>query len=326
MEKTVLVTGAAGFIGSNLCDGLLDLGCDVVGLDCMLNQYSPAIKRRNANRLLSRGMNFIETDLANGNLAELDSYNLSSVFHIAAWPGLDKSATSENYVRNNFLATFMLTEYLKAHHSVDLFVNACTSSVYGFEASGDETTPVNPVSSYGSTKALAEDNVFTQFATEATIATSLRLYSVYGPYERPDKLIPRLFYCAMTGQKFTLFEGSLEHDRSFTYVTDVVDCFLGCMSNRPVLNNEIFNIGNPNYHRVKDIIETVESITKKTISFKVLPPREGDQTSTHANIEKARKLLNFSPKTEISEGVAKAWEIFKVNFDDLVDEYKASQA
>jgi len=320
MRDTILVTGAAGFIGSNLSARLVELGFRVVGVDCMLGHYSKEIKLQNARRLDAMGVKVYELDLAQDPLNTLDAYQFSTVFHLAARPGLDASAKMDDYVRNNIYATLRVVDYLQANQDIGLFVFASTSSVYGAEATGDERSRVDPISPYGTTKAVSEHNVLLLFKESSTSVTSLRLYSIYGPYERPDKLIPRLFLSARTGREFSLYDGSLDHIRSFTYVSDVVDSFVSCLQYRDRVDGEIFNIGNPRTYTIREIIDQVEMVTGTRLHFKIVPPRAGDQIATLAKIEKAQRVLGFMPRVGLPEGLSETWGVFRTNWEHVKEE------
>ena len=126
---------------------------------------------------------------------------------------------------------------------------------------------------------------------------------MYGPRERPDKLYTRLIDCGLNGKDFPLYEGSGKHLRSFTYVQDIVDGVVSIIGNEEVANGEIFNLGTEIESTTAEGIATVESILGVKIEMEIKPSRAGDQSRTQANIDKARKLLNYNPKTSLKEGL-----------------------
>ena len=194
-----------------------------------------------------------------------------------------------------------------------MFVNISTSSVYGLDATKDETAAPQPASYYGVTKLAAEQLVLSESRNKIFNACSLRLYSVYGPRERPDKLYTKLIKSALFDEPFTLIEGSLQHKRSFTFVGDIVDGFIKVIGNEEAVTNEIFNIGTDVQHTTAEGIKTVEELTGKKIQFNMLPPRSGDQLSTKAVIDKAKNVLNYNPQTSLHDGIMQQIEWFKAN-------------
>ncbi|HEX5154348.1 MAG TPA: NAD-dependent epimerase/dehydratase family protein [Parafilimonas sp.] len=299
----VLVTGAAGFIGSHKAEKLASLGFNVTGVDNLANYYSKQLKLLNVASLKENGVEFIEMDLR-----YIDQYKkllsrFDYIFHFAAQPGLSATSTFNDYLSNNATATHELAGFAKKNNNLRLFVNISTSSVYGLDATKDETAVPMPASYYGVTKLVAEQIVLAESRNKSFNACSLRLYSVYGPRERPDKLYTKLIKAALEDKPFTLIEGSLQHKRSFTYVGDIIDGILKVIDKEETVNNEIFNIGTNVQHTTADGIETVEDLTGKKIQFTMLPPRGGDQLSTKAIIDKARKMLNYDPQTSLHEGI-----------------------
>jgi UDP-glucuronate 4-epimerase len=299
----ILVTGAAGFIGSHMAEKLALAGHRVTGIDNLSDYYSKQLKLANAGALIKNGVEFIETDLRHAPAYQKLSKAFEYIFHFAAQPGLSETSSFNDYLSNNVSATQELTEFAKQCGHLRLFVNIGTSSVYGLDASKDETTVPLPASAYGVTKLAAEQVVLSQSRNKIFNACSLRLYSVYGPRERPDKLYSKLIRSALFNEPFTLIEGSLQHRRSFTFVGDIIEGISKVMDKEESVNNEIFNIGTDMQHTTAYGIETVENLTGKKISFTMLPPRQGDQLSTKAVIDKARKVLQYNPVTTLHEGI-----------------------
>ncbi len=299
----ILVTGAAGFIGSHMAEKLALLGHKVTGADNLSNYYSRELKLENINSLQKNNVEFIEIDLRDAEQYNRLSKNYEYVFHFAAQPGLSETSTFYDYLSNNVSATHELIEFSRQCSNINLFVNIATSSVYGLDATKNETAVAQPVSFYGVTKLAAEQMVLAACRNNSLQACSLRLYSVYGPRERPDKLYTKLIRSALFNEPFTLIEGSLQHKRSFTFISDIVEGVLQVMGKEKQVNNEIFNIGTDVQHTTAEGIETVEKLTGKKINFKMMPPRPGDQTTTKAVIDKARQVLNYDPVISLSDGV-----------------------
>ena len=310
----ILVTGAVGFIGSHTCERLHDLGHEVIGLDNFNNYYSLALKTLNEKALLQKGITVITTDLRNQDLAEVLPKDINYIFHFAAQPGISASSTFEDYFTNNIIATKNLTDYALQCPNLELFVNIGTSSIYGLEATFPETEVPKPASYYGVTKLTAEQLVLQKSREQLFKSCSLRLYSVIGPRERPEKMYTKLIACAFNGDAFPLYEGSATHLRSFTYVGDIVDGIVSVIGKEAKLDGEIINLGTEVEHTTQDGIEAVEQVIGQSIKIDHVKARVGDQLRTKANIDKARKLLNYNPQTTLLEGVKAQVEWYKANF------------
>jgi UDP-glucuronate 4-epimerase len=310
----ILVTGAVGFIGSHTCERLHDLGHEVIGLDNFNNYYSLALKTLNEKALLQKGITVITTDLRNQDLAEVLPKDINYIFHFAAQPGISASSTFEDYFTNNIIATKNLTDYALLCPNLELFVNIGTSSIYGLEATFPETEVPKPASYYGVTKLTAEQLVLQKSREQLFKSCSLRLYSVIGPRERPEKMYTKLIACAFNGDAFPLYQGSATHLRSFTYVGDIVDGIVSVIGKEAKLDGEIINLGTEVEHTTQDGIEAVEQVIGQSIKIDHVKARVGDQLRTKANIDKARKLLNYNPQTTLLEGVKAQVEWYKANF------------
>jgi len=298
----ILVTGAAGFIGSHASEKFASLSHDVIGVDNLSDYYSRELKLLNVQSLNKNNAEFIQADLRYSQYNKLPK-NIDYIFHFAAQPGLSQTAKFEDYLSNNVIATQRFIEFAKQCKQLRMFVNISTSSVYGVDATKDETAAPAPVSFYGVTKLAAEQLVLAEARNHILNTCSLRLYSVYGPRERPDKLYTKLIQAALCDEPFTLANGSLKHKRSFTFVADVVDAIVKVIGNENLLSGEIINIGSDVQYTTKEGIETVENLTNKKIQFKIISPRPGDQSSTKAVIDKAKRLLNYQPETSLREGI-----------------------
>ena len=142
----------------------------------------------------------------------------------------------------------------------------------------------------------------------------MRLYSVIGPRERPEKMYTKLIKCGLNNEAFPLFEGSDKHLRSFTYVEDIVDGVVSVIGKEVETNGEIFNIGSEKEYSTQEGIETVEAVLGKKIELRILPKRAGDQLRTKANIDKARKVLGYNPKTTLKESIQAQVKWYRENF------------
>ncbi|GGH46161.1 3-beta hydroxysteroid dehydrogenase [Mangrovimonas yunxiaonensis] len=309
----ILVTGAVGFIGSHTAERLSDLGHEVIGVDNYSPYYSVALKQLNAQALKQKNITIIDTDLREANLSSRLPNDIDYIFHFAAQPGISSTSTFEDYFSNNILATKNLIDYALALPALKLFVNIGTSSIYGLEATYPEEKAPKPASHYGVTKLAAEQLVLQKSREKQLKACSLRLYSVIGPRERPEKMYTKLIANGLNDEAFPLFEGSDKHLRSFTYVGDIVDGVVSVIGKEAVVNGEIINLGTEVEHTTQEGIETVERVLGRSIKIELMPKRPGDQLRTKANIDKARELLGYTPQTTLLEAVEKQVAWYKEN-------------
>jgi UDP-glucuronate 4-epimerase len=309
----ILVTGAAGFIGSHTSERLKMLDHEVIGVDNFSNYYDVKLKELNAKELSDKNILIKKVDLRTDTLIEVLPHEIDYIFHFSAHPGISNTSTFEDYFSNNIIATQRLLEFSETLNKKPFFVNIGTSSIYGLEATFPESVPPKPASWYGVTKLAAEQLALAKSREGKLKATSLRLYSVYGPRERPDKLYTRLIDCALNNKPFPLFKGSESHLRSFTYVQDIVDGIVSVIGKDEICNGEIFNLGTEVENTTAQGITAVEKILNVKISIENKPPRAGDQSRTKANIDKARKLLNYNPTTTLNRGLEAQVTWFKEN-------------
>lgn len=312
----ILVTGAAGFIASHLCEKLADLGHEVFGVDNFNDYYNPELKKLNADDLAKKGIKIFTVDL-NSDLSNVFEKPYDYIYHLAAQPGISSDTTLEEYVNNNIYATQNLIEaVLKFNPDLKSFINIATSSVYGVEATVDELVPPQPVSFYGTTKLAAEQLVLGLQRLGKLNACSIRLYSVYGPRERPEKLYTKLIENLYNDKSFPLFEGSVKHERSFTYVGDIVDGLVAIIGKENIINGEIINLGTDEVNTTQEGIHVVEQIMNKKLIIDNKPPRKGDQQRTAAVIDKAKRLLNYTPKVSLRQGLEEQVKWYKEKFID----------
>ncbi|TJY32873.1 NAD-dependent epimerase/dehydratase family protein [Pontimicrobium aquaticum] len=310
----ILVTGAAGFIGSHTAERLSKLGHEVIGVDNFNDYYDLQLKQMNANSIKEKGVEVVNLDLRSDNLFNTLPLDIDYIFHFAAQPGISSTSTFNDYLTNNIIATKQLIDYAERCENFKMFVNIGTSSIYGLEATFTEDVAPKPASHYGVTKLAAEQLVLQKSREEVFKACSLRLYSVIGPRERPEKMYTKLIACGINNEPFTLYEGSDKHLRSFTYVGDIVDGIVSVIGKQDLVNGEVINLGTEVEHTTQEGIEAVEKVLDKAIKIKVVSKRAGDQSRTKANIDKAKKLLNYNPKTTLLESVTHQVNWYKANF------------
>ena len=300
-----VVTGAAGFIGSHLCEELLHQGHEVVGLDGFIPYYPRPIKERNqAEALTHPGYHFHEVDLRRDALDELVA-GADVVFHLAAMAGLVKSWTDlEGYWTCNVLATQRLLEALRrAAGGLQRLVYASTSSVYGRVASGDETLPTRPVSPYGITK-LAGENLCRAYADAHGLpVVVLRYFSVYGPRQRPDMGYHKFARALLLGEPITVC-GDGQQVRGNTYIADCVRATVAAVEANP---GELYNVGGGEAATVWDILHRLERLSGRRALTRLEPARAGDQRYTFADTTKLRSHLGWEPRVTLDEGLAQQW-------------------
>lgn len=298
----VVVTGAAGFIGSHLSEALAREGHRVVGVDAFTDFYDVALKEENARAAIAAGAEIHRLDLASDDLGSaLEGAEV--VFHLAAQPGLSARTTFEDYVRNNITATHRLLEAIAHARLSPRFLNIATSSVYGAHATGDEGTVPAPTSVYGVTKLAAEQLVLARHREGTLDACSLRIFSVYGARERPDKLYAKLIRAILEDREIAIHEGSEAHRRSFSFIGDIVRGLLAALDRWEAARGEIFNIGTDVETTTGEGLALVQRLTGKRARIVHGPKRAGDQLRTCANIDKARRLLGYAPETTLEEGL-----------------------
>jgi nucleoside-diphosphate-sugar epimerase len=297
-----VVTGAAGFIGSHLCERLLKEGHTVVGLDCFIPYYDRSIKEENLKPARQHSSyNFVECDLRRDDIATVIQ-GADAVFHLAAMPGLMKSWDDfPLYSSCNLEATQRL---LNAARDTKLphFIHVSTSSVYGREATEPENSPTTPFSPYGITKLGAENLCRAYEANFKTPITILRYFSVYGPRQRPDMAYHILIKALMNGQSFPMF-GDGEQTRSNTFVSDCVQATYLAAVHRDKSLGQVFNVGGGEIISLNDVVKLLEELTGRKAVIDRKPARPGDQKHTSANIEKARRFLGYNPVTPVRDGL-----------------------
>jgi nucleoside-diphosphate-sugar epimerase len=302
-----VVTGAAGFIGSHLCERLLADGHAVTGVDCFTDYYPRPIKERNLSGFRAHPkFTFRELDLAAGVPPDAVA-GAEWVFHLAAMAGLTRSWLDfDTYNRHNLTATHRLLESLRGSRSLQRVIYASTSSVYGKYASGDESLPTLPSSPYGITK-LASEQLCRVYGEEFGVpCVILRYFSVYGPRQRPE-MGYHLFIDAILRGKPIKLTGDGTQVRGNTYVADCVDATVRATQ---AAAGETFNLGGGELVTVLDVFDKLEKIIGKAAIIERHPPRTGDQLATGADATKLFRQLGWKPTTGIDEGLSKqvAWQ------------------
>lgn len=315
----VLVTGAAGFIGSHMVDRLLVDGCEVVGLDAFTGNYSHRSKERNlAGAMQDAGFRLVEGDLLTEDLDEL-LLGVDGIAHLAGEPGVRRSwgDNFSRYLERNVLATQRLLEAAD-RSAVTSFVYASSSSVYGSDRGGPvaEDDAREPASPYGLSKLAAEDLVGVYARERSLPATVLRYFTVYGPRQRPEMALSRFIFAATHGRPVEIF-GDGQQVRDLTYVSDVVNATVMALTGRP---GGIYNVGGGARVTVNEMLEAVRRVTGGTVPVTYGPAARGDVASTWADATRAARDLGYLPAMTLDEGVADqaAWAAVERPIADLV--------
>ena len=303
MGKQVIVTGAAGFIGSHLCERLLDRGDDVIGLDCFTDYYARPLKERNLTALKGReGFRFVEADLADANLLPLLE-GRTIVYHLAAQAGVRASWGTEfdAYIRHNIQATQRLLEALKERSDVRL-VFASSSSVYGKTKvlPTPEDSKLTPNSPYGATKVTGEDLCQLYRENWGLDYAALRYFTVYGPRQRPDMGFHKFLRAILEERPLDVY-GDGSQSRDCTYVGDIVEATIQAGDNRTP--SQVFNVGGGTRRSLQDILGIMEDILGKKAQIRYTEKERGDVPHTHADISKSRDEFGYNPRTPVEEGL-----------------------
>jgi nucleoside-diphosphate-sugar epimerase len=302
----VLVTGAAGFVGSHLCEVLVDRGHDVTGLDCFLDDlYSSSVKRAVAEEVrVSAGVAIVEADLRSDDLSTLVE-GVDAVVNEAAMPGLMPSWSSfETYVTCNILAVERLAR-ASLDAGVSKFVQISTSSVYGRHAIGDEHQMTEPFSPYGVTKLAAENILRAYRANFGLPVVTLRYFSIYGPRQRPDMAYHRFIESILDDQTITVFGDGLQ-SRTNTYVGDAA---IGtALAVESAADGEVYNIGGGVKLTLLEAIDLIAESCGRRARIDFGAARPGDQRETSADWTKANLAFGYSPSVPPAEGLARQVE------------------
>jgi UDP-glucuronate 4-epimerase len=299
--RRVLVTGAAGFVGSNLAEALVARGDEVVGVDAFTDSYSRWHKERNLLALrCSPRFRFHELDLRTATIDPLLE-GIDTVFNEAAFPGLPRSWSEvEDYVGCNLLAVARLIDACR-RQGVRRFVQASTSSVYGEYAIGDENQPTQPVSPYGMSKLAAESLLLAHVQAHDFPAIILRYFSIYGPRQRPDMAYHIFIESLRAGRPITIF-GDGRQSRSNTFISDCIDGTLAASDAGEI--GEIYNIGGGVPLELIAAVDVIADTLDQTPTVSYGPPRPGDQRTTWADTSKAWEAFGYQPRIEPIEGLA----------------------
>ena len=302
--KRILVTGACGFIGYHVCKALLKDGHYVIGLDNFNNYYSPQLKEARAKNL---EMEVFRIDICDKHLIVrlIQDHQITHIIHLAAQAGVRHSLTHpEDYASSNLDGFISLLEACR-HFPTIKFIFASSSSVYGsnkkipFQENDKTDMPTNL---YGATKKANELLAYSYHHLFNISMIGLRFFTVYGPWGRPDMAYYSFTKCILEKRPIPIFnEGRLQRD--FTFIDDIIEGILAAL-NYPA-NFEIFNLGNNHPVDLLTFIATLEKLLDKRAIRDMRPIQKTEVPITFADITKSQKLLQFSPKTNLEEGLQK---------------------
>ncbi len=309
----VIVTGAAGFIGSQLTETLLKQGDEVIGVDEFNDYYDPAFKRKNVAHLHC----FPGFELIEGNIQFLDWQTLlldvEVVYHQAAQAGVRASWGQgfRAYTERNINATQILLEAAKDAKNLKRLVFASSSSVYGdaeILPTHEKICPA-PVSPYGITKLAGERLCGLYQKNFGVPFVALRYFTVYGPRQRPDMAFHKFFKSILEDEAIPIYGDGLQ-TRDFTFISDVVAANLAAAT-VPEAVGEIFNIGGGSRVVLKQVLDTMEEIVGKPIKRNYIEKAMGDARHTAADVSKAQRILGYQPQVCLTEGLTQEWEWVK---------------
>jgi UDP-glucuronate 4-epimerase len=307
----ILVTGGAGFIGSQLAESLLARGDDVVVVDNFNDFYDPAIKRANAAEL--RGAEVVEADIRDeGAMARLfGEGHFDTVVHLAAMAGVRPSLLDPlHYQDVNIRGTLILLEEVRRREGTR-FVFASSSSVYGanesvpFREADDIHRPVSP---YAATKRAGELHCFTHHHLYGIPTTCLRFFTVYGPRQRPEMAIHKFVRHALEGRPIPFF-GDGTTRRDYTYIDDIVDGVVRAID--ACDGYEIYNLGESQTTSLAELVDLIGEACGVEPVLDRQPMQPGDVVVTYADVSKAKEKLGYRPSTTVREGLGRFVEWYR---------------
>ena len=311
---SVIVTGAAGFVGMYVSERLLDRGEQVVGVDVFTEYYDPALKAARAQRLEAReGFRMVRMDIADHEAfaALVKETGAKRIVHLAAQAGVRYSIENPfAYERSNLAGHLSVLEACRHVEGFEHLVYASSSSVYGDRPGegvgfSEDAAAAEPVSLYAATKRAGELMSFSYARLYGFPQTGLRFFTVYGPWGRPDMAYFSFTQKILAGEPIEVFgQGAMARD--FTYIEDIVDGILGALDNPPPRKeNRILNIGGGRPEGLMDMIATLEQAIGKEAVKVFKPMQPGDVIETCADVSKLKAVTGYSPEIPISVGLPK---------------------
>ena len=319
MLKNILVTGGAGFIGSHLCEKLLENNYKVICLDNFNDYYDPRIKKDNiGNSLKNKNFIFVKGDILDKECLEniFSKNNIHKIIHLAAIAGVRPSLINpQEYVNVDIKGTVNLLDVAKKY-GVGQFIFGSSSSVYGINSKipfTEEDRIDLQISPYATAKRCAELYCATYHYLYRIPVTILRFFTVYGPRQRPDMAIHKFTRLMSQGKSMSMF-GDGKSERDYTYIDDIVDGIFKAMQKN--FKFEIFNLGNSKTIKLRELIKLIADRFEVKPKIQQFPVQPGDVPITYADISKTKRMLGYKPSTPIEEGIEKfvKWYLKKKDF------------
>ncbi|MDD2634971.1 MAG: NAD-dependent epimerase/dehydratase family protein [Bacteroidales bacterium] len=315
MRKRIIVTGGAGFIGSNLCDYLLKNKHEVICIDSFDDYYDPKIKWKNISEALTKpNYRLIEADIKDIDNIQIQlEGKFDAIIHLAAKAGVRYSLKHPvGYQESNVLGTKNILE-LAVEKNIKQFIFASSSSIYGNTPTpfNEEFKNLQPISPYAQTKLLSE-KTGKEFSEKYNLNfISLRFFSVYGPRLRPDLVMNKIATSIYKNKKMKIF-GDGNTSRDYTYVNDIIAGIIKALDYTGS-KFETFNLGNGKPIKLTEILSIFEEETRKKINIEFVNSINGESDITWANNNKSKTILKFEPKTDIRQGIHNYLEWYKQN-------------
>lgn len=319
VKGKILVTGGAGFIGSHLCERLLEDGYEVVCLDNFSNFYDPRLKEGNIRKLKENpSFTLVRGDILDKDLLEkvFSENRISKIVHLAAIPGVRQSVGDPfSYIDVDIKGTVNLLEAARKC-GISHFIFGSSSTVYGQDSKlpfEEDEKNLIPISPYGTSKLAAERFCQTYSRLYKMPMTVLRFFCVYGPRQRPELALPKFARLINQGKSIPRY-GSGESARDYTYIDDVIEGMARVVEKK--FDFEIFNLGNSSPVKLNDFIEILSKKMGRSPQIEELPDQLGDVPITYAGVSKGKRLLGWEPRTSLEEGIGKylAWHKEKEEF------------
>ncbi|MCA9477895.1 MAG: NAD-dependent epimerase/dehydratase family protein [Nanoarchaeota archaeon] len=303
----ILVTGAAGFIGSHVAKKLVEEGHKVIGIDNFNDYYSVQLKRDRVSNIVPEGTPVIEGDILDQKLLDdlAKEHSFDTIIHLAAQAGVRYSLENPDaYIQTNVQGTNNIFE-LARKHDIPKVIYASSSSVYGgnVKIPFKETDSVDsPVSIYAATKKANELQAQAYHALYGTTMIGLRFFTVYGPWGRPDMALDIFSRKMSKGEPIPVFNGG-DMARGFTYIDDIAAGVVSCIGYEPENGTDIFNLSTENMVKLTDYISLIEKHMGITAKKDLLPMQKGDVKITYADISHAKEKLSYDPQYDVDKGI-----------------------
>ncbi|MDD5622985.1 MAG: GDP-mannose 4,6-dehydratase [Actinomycetota bacterium] len=310
----ILITGGAGFIGSHLCERLIDLGLNVICVDNFDNFYNPLVKEDNISEIAdSKYFRLYRSDITDPPQIEkiFSETSIDMVIHLAARAGVRPSIQNPLlYERVNIFGTMNILECCKKYN-IPKLIFASSSSVYGGNKKlpfSEEDNVDHPISPYAATKKAGELICYTYYDLYKISIYCFRLFTVYGPRQRPEMAIHKFIRRILNGKEIEIY-GDGSSSRDYTYIDDVISGIVNSLDG--LKGFEVINLGNSKTVKLIDLVKMIEDVAGEKAHLRFMEDQLGDVFATYADIGKAEKMLKYFPETNIREGLKKFVKWYK---------------